>query len=370
MAELMQKTQSSVVAPKKGEVYPGKITKITSGEILIDINAKTEAVVLEKDKRILRSLLSAIKVGDVVDAQVLNPESDMGHPVVSLRRFIDTIVWKKLEDEQKKQSVVKATIKEITRGGFLVDTETGTAGFLPNSQVTAQLPNDESSEQLQEWIGKKLDVYVLEVNKATNKIIFSQKPTLTREEFEKAVKDVKVKEKVKTKITTITNFGMFVSFTIGTTQLYGLIHISEISWDKVEDIGSMFTVGQEIDATIIGIDREAKRVDLSIKQLSIDPFEQLSKAFTIDQKVTGTVKDVTPTGVVVTLESPSTGSTSSLQASSGQAGVEGLIRKEKIPPTVTYTRGSKITATVSQIDKKRHRIVLLPVLLEKPIGYR
>ena len=116
----------------------------------------------------------------------------------------------------------------------------------------------------------------------------------------------------------------------------------------------MFTVGQEIDATIIGIDREAKRVDLSIKQLSIDPFEQLSKAFTIDQKVTGTVKDVTPTGVVVTLES----------------GVEGLIRKEKIPPTVTYTRGSKITATVSQIDKKRHRIVLLPVLLEKPIGYR
>src|SRR5476651_1773231 len=97
MAELMASVKSAFVSPKKGETLVGKITKITSSEILVDIGAKTEAVVMEKDKKILKSLLSSIKLGDSVTVGVLNPESDMGHPVVSLRRFNDDKVWKRLE---------------------------------------------------------------------------------------------------------------------------------------------------------------------------------------------------------------------------------------------------------------------------------
>ena len=114
MAELMAKSAPSIKSFKKGETVTGTITKLTSGEILVDIGAKTEAVVLEKDKAILHTLLNSLKVGDKVNVSILNPESDQGNPVVSLRRFIDERLWGELEKLKNDEVILEVNITDIT----------------------------------------------------------------------------------------------------------------------------------------------------------------------------------------------------------------------------------------------------------------
>lgn len=353
MADLLASYKSPFVVLHKGDLVNGTVTKLTPSEILIDVNAKTEGVVLEKDKKILRNILSTFKVGDEVSVSVLDPESEMGNPVVSLRRFIGDISWKRLEEAKEKKQEVEIGVTETTKGGFLVQTFEGIDGFLPNSHIlSGQNPQ----------VGAKIKAFILELNRLERKIIFSQKPILETKDFEKAVGDLKTEQKIETIISSITPFGAFVSIQTPSGSLIdGLIHISEISWEKVENIADLFSVGQKITALIINIDRQAKRVDLSLKRLMIDPFEAKAKRYAQDQKITGRVSKILSTGLVLELEDPSTGS---------GLGVEGFIRKEKIPPTVTYEVGEAVSAEVLEIDKKKRRIILVPVLLEKPIGYR
>lgn len=348
MAELMKKTQSSVVTLHKSEAMSGTITKLTPSEVLVDIQGKTEAVVLEKDKKILRNILTLFHVGDKVTVSVLNPESETGNPVVSLRRHIEEILWSKLKKQQEANELLEVVVEEATRGGFIVTTANGLTGFLPSSQT--------SHAKDQGMLGQKINVFLLDLDRQDHKIIFSQKPNLTEKDFEKLASGIKVGDKIEGVVTTITPFGIFVSLPALETDrtIDGLIHISEISWERTADIGSLFTVGQKVEAVVIRLDKTAKRADLSIKRLESDPFEEIAKKYEVDQQVEGEVTKILASGIALNLGD----------------GVEGFIRKEKIPPTVSYEVGSTVTATVSEIDNKRHRIVLTPVLKEKPIGYR
>ena len=342
MAELMAKATPTIRSFKKGEKVTGKITKLTKNEILVDIGAKTEAVVLEKDKIILNTLLSSLKVGDSVEVSVLNPESDQGNPVVSLRRFIDEKVWGGIEKLKDSKKILDITINEHTRGGFLVVTDEGVSGFLPNSQV---ILNDTPAS----FVGKKLQAVILEINRALHKVIFSQKAATTDADFSKIVKDIKVGDVVDVVVSNTATFGVFVS--VKDTE--GFIHLSELSWDRIESAEKIYKPGEKIKAKITGIDKDGKRVNLSVKKLTKDPFEELASTFEVDKKVKGEVKQLSSIGVIVDL---------------GE--VEGLIKKDKIPPSSKYSVGESIEAIVSEIDLKRHRIILLPALKEKPMGYR
>jgi small subunit ribosomal protein S1 len=348
MAELLASHKTNFVNVSKGQVLSGVVTKLTSVEILVDIGAKTEAVVLEKDKRILRSLLSSIKIGDKVTVTVLNPESDYGNPVVSLRKFNDDRVWIRLDEFKKNKEQVEVTVGELTRGGFLVSTKDGISGFLPNSQ-TAFLQN------AQELVGKEIKVSVIELNRPLRKIIFSQKATVAAEDFEKATQGLKIKQEVEVTISNVAPFGIFLLIELADKSLVeGFVHISEIAWEKLATIPDTFKAGEKIKAQIIGFDRESKRVNLSIKSLTRDPFEEKLKSYVADQRVSGSVSKVLSSGVLVNLEK----------------GIEGFIKKEKIPVTVSYSEGSQVTATVVEVDTRRHRVILVPVLTEKPMGYR
>lgn len=348
MAELLASHKTNFVNVAKGQVLSGVVTKLTSSEILVDIGAKTEAVVLEKDKRILKSLLTSIKLGDKVTVSVLNPESDYGNPVVSLRRFNDERIWEKLEGLKKNKEQIDVKVGELTKGGFLVSTKDGLSGFLPNSQ-TAFLQNP------QDLIGKEIKVLVIELNRALRKVIFSQKATATSEEFEKATKNLKLGQIIDATILNIAPFGIFLKLELADkTLIEGFVHISEISWEKLVSIPEQFKAGETIKVQIVGFDKESKRVNCSIKRLTKDPFEEKLKSFAPDQKVSGSVSKILSSGVLVNL---------------GE-GIEGFIKKDKIPPTITYNEGAPVNATVVEVDTKKHRVVLVPVLTEKPIGYR
>lgn len=357
MAELLKKHQDILKPLHKGDKVTGKITKLTSQEILMDISYKTEALVIEKERRLFKNLLSVIKVGDTVTANVISPESEKGFPVVTLRQYVENLIWQKLEKLQKDQEKIEVTIREITKGGLLVDSKESIQGFLPSSHIAI-------SQNPQNLVGQKIKVNILELDRENKKVIFSQKAVVSTEDFKKATKTWKAGEKVKATIATITTFGLFVSIPNPENPekyIDGLIHISEIAWDKTSsELTSLFTVGQEIESVITGFDDNAKRVDLSIKRLTTDPFETAikEKSYEVDQKVSGTVIKVTDSGVTLNL-----GSVNDIV-------IEGTIRKDKIPAGTTYTEGQKITATISQIDSKKHRILLTPVLLEKPLGYR
>jgi small subunit ribosomal protein S1 len=348
MADLLKSAQTSFVKVGKSDVLEGIITKLTSSEILVDIGAKTEAVVLEKDKKLLRTILSNLKVGDKVSVSVLNPESDMGNPVVSLRRFIGDRLWEELDKIKKEKKVIEVSVNEITRGGFTISTKEGVAGFLPNSQI--------SFAQVGEGIvGKTMNVVILELNRSLQKVIFSQKAISGSENFQKATKILKPGEVLEVSISSIAPFGVFVSLKVeDKTYSEGFIHISEISWDKLSQVPEEYKVGNNIKAKVLGFDKKAERVNLSIRELSKNPFEEKLEEIVVDKKVEGVVSKIISTGVLVDLNN----------------GIEGIIKKDKIPPTISYKVGSPVQATVSSIDKKKYRAILTPILKEKPIGYR
>ncbi len=343
MARLMASHMSSFVSLKKGESVKGKLTKLTPNEILVDLGAKTEALILEKDKGILRTILGMFKVGDTVEVNVLNPESEIGQPVVSLRRYLGNIAWVKLEELQNSHEQIEVTISEIGKAGFVVATSFGVSGFLPQSHTT-------TSNTQENVVGQKINASVLEINRVDNKVIFSQKTKMSDDDFDKAQKKYKAGQKVDVIVTNVTAFGLFVAL----DTFEGFIHISEISWERQEDLAGQFKAGQKITAAIIRFDKESKRINLSIKKLSADPFEELIEKYPLDKKVSAVVTKVEAAGVSLEFDDD----------------IQGFIKKEKIPPMTTYTAGQDITVTVSEHDKRKHRIVLTPVLKEKPIGYR
>lgn len=347
MAQLLSTYKSPFVTTKKGEALKGTITKLTPSEILVDLGAKTEAVVLEKDRRILKSILSTLLLGDTVTVTVLNPESDLGNPVVSLRRFISDMLWEKLTSVQKTQESLQATIREATRGGYLVDIDFGFSAFLPYSQV---LPSMENA------VGATTQVYVLELNRPARRIIVSQKRALGKEDFEKRIKPLQVGQKITSTVVSVTSFGVFTSLQLNGDVLDGLVHISEVAWNPVENIEKLYSVGQKVACVVVGFDEEARRVELSIKRLTPDPFSKISLEYKVDQKVKGRVKRISNSALFVELDP--------------QNAIEGMMRKEKIPPNVSYEVGNDVEAIVSNIDTKRRKIMLVPSLKAKPIGYR
>ncbi|MEK7573250.1 MAG: S1 RNA-binding domain-containing protein [Patescibacteria group bacterium] len=345
----MASQKSSLVTFRKGDIIEGKVTKITSGEIRVDINAKAEAVVLEKDKKLLSSLLASFKLGDTVSVQILNVESEMGHPVVSLRRFLNNKLWGKISEFQKNKTVLDVTVNDSIKGGLLVTTTDGISGFLPNSQISFAKSNDETPQ-----IESKIKAIIIEADRNTSKIIFSQSQAVTSADFIKQAKALKTGERVKTTVTNVTPYGLFVSVPIDGEAVDGLIHVSELSWDRVLDINSQFSGGDTLDAQVIGFDEEARRVNLSIKKLKSDPFDERMKDYPVDKKVTGKIIEIRSNGAVLDL---------------GE-GMQGTIKKDKIPPTMTLKTGDSIDAVVSNVDTKRRRLELTPVLKEKPLTYR
>lgn len=348
----MATVTTKFVTLHKGDIIEGTITKLTPGEILVDIGAKTEAVVLEKEKKLLRNLLESLHVGDKVNVSVLNPESDFGNPVVSLRRFTDEKMWDRLAKLQKSQEVLEVTVDEVTKGGFLVSTKTGTSGFLPNSHTSFL----ESSQNL---VGKTLKVVMLEVNRPLRKILFSQKGSTSVDDFMKATKTLKVGEKIQATISNVTNFGLFLSLPLPDGKfIEGFLHISEASWEKTADLSDKFTIGDVITVEITGFDKESRRVNASLKRMTTDPMLERLQHFTKDQKVSAVVGKSNSRGVSFMVATPD------------GATVEAFMKKESIPPTVTYSEGQTLDVTISDIDQRNHRLTVSPVLKEKPLTYR
>lgn len=355
MEELLQMTGYALKGIKKGQIVEGVITNVTPKEITIDIGGKAEGVVIDRELTSFKDALMNLKPGDRVTAQVIVAENDRGQAVLSLRKSIFEKQWARLTQAHKDGTPVEAIIRDQVRGGVLVDIG-GLRGYIPQSQLEAGF-----AKQLDRSNGRKVQVKVVEVDQDTNRLVLSQRAIAEEEALAKQkefLSEVSEGDTVQATITGVVPFGAFAKFTVtkdGKEQdIEGLIHISEIAWEKVEDPNQYLKTGDVLKVKIIGLDLETGKLTMSLKQLLPDPWEHVTDMFEKDQEVRGTVTRVTPYGVFVNL-SP---------------GIEGLIHISKISPGEEPKSGDEVTCIVEDVKADQRKISLTMALTEKPIGYR
>lgn len=349
MDELLASSAYSLKVYKKGDVVEGTIASITGKEVLIDVAGKTEAIIGEKEWDQVKTFVTELKPGDKITGVVISAENDRGQLVISVRRAGSDYRWQKMEKLLKSSEPITVRGVEINKGGLIVEAE-GLRGFVPTSQLSM-----DNQAQIQKMVNKSFQAIVIEVSKEQNRLIFSERQISAAGDLAKKLEEVRSKVKVgetyKGKVSAIMNYGVFVNLSNGTD---GLVHISEVSWNKVDDLGSIFTVGQEVEVLVLGIGENDGKLNLSVKQLQPDPWLKLADKYKPDQQISGKVTKLTSYGAFVELEPE----------------VEGLIRTSKIPPSMELNAGDKVSCIVESVDLPAHKIALVPVLTEKPVGYK
>lgn len=355
MEELLKKTGYNLKGLKKGDVVEGVITRMTTREIALNIGGKTEGIVMDKELETYREMLSRLSVGATVTAQVIVAENDRGQSVLSIRKALLDTRWTQLSDFQKSGESVEVALRESVRGGVLVDYG-GLRGYVPLSQLDATL-----SKQLDKAVGRRIKVKVIEVDAPTNRLVFSQR-AITEEAVLAKQRDlidaVPMDTSVEATITGVAPFGAFAKFSVQKDkqahEVEGLIHISEIAWEKVDDPNQYLKTGDTLKVKVIGVDAKTGKVTLSLKQLLPDPWEHVLDMFEKDTQVKGKVTRVSPYGIFVEL-SP---------------GVEGLIHISKMAPGEEPKAGDEIMCLIEDLKPDQRKISLSMALTEKPMGYR
>lgn len=296
MAELVELMGDKLVPFVQGDVLDVTVLSTSKESIMVDVAGVATGIIPEKE---FSAQAAKLKAGDTVRAYILNAENDNGYAIMSLKRAEKERLWSMLEQRNTAGEIITVKVIQANKGGLVAEYG-NMQGFIPVSQLSfkhyPRVDGDRSKiqQKLSELIGQSIPVKIISYDKPTNKIVFSEKAAGDADLEEKA-KDYQVGQKVTGKITGIVDFGLFVN--IG--ELEGLIHISQVSWQRINNLKDHFHVGQEIEAEIVNVD--GGRVSLSIKKLQPDPWQIEVKTLEVGGKVEGEVTRVTPYGAFVKL---------------------------------------------------------------------
>ena len=356
MEELLAEQDTDIRSFKHGDVVEGAIVRIDKDEILVDIGAKSEGVVSNRELYGRNAESSPVlAVGDVVLVYVLQPESPEGHVVLSLRRAGLERKWRSMQEQFETGVIIEAPVIDHNKGGLIVDC--GIRGFVPISQIVDfprrpqnEQPRDaaqEIAEKLQPYVGRRLRLKILEVNRKANRLILSEKVALYEERREKRdelFSSLQVGQKVKGNIRSIAPFGVFVDL----GGIDGLVHKSELSWNKVNNPEAGYKVGEEVEAEVIDINHERGRISLSIRRLQPDPWHSTVADFKVGEIIDGTVTKLVNFGAFVRVRD----------------GLEGLIHISELShqrvahPGDVVREGQTIKLKIISLDSERHRLGL------------
>ncbi len=334
---------SDIKQLKTGDVVEGVITSVRKHEVWLDLGANGVGVVLRREIGHGQKL----EIGEQVTTSVVDPEMDEGYALLSMKRAVKDRGWDELQRIFEAGEIIEVTPYDANRGGLLVEME-GIRGFLPVSQLAAGhyprvsgADKDEILQKLNALTGQALRVRVLDVSRKDNKLIFSEKEA-TKDDMQSRFAELKVGDEVEGIVTGVIDFGAFVNV----DGIEGLVHISEISWERVEDPREYVKTGQTIKAKIIAIDKD--RLSLSMKQMQDDPWLNEVKAFEKGQTVEGKVTRITPFGAFVQL-SPSVEALVHVSEMSNDDGVD---------PEKIFQLNEKKQFKVLEIDTEARKIAL------------
>jgi small subunit ribosomal protein S1 len=294
MDDLLEGVQEKQLAA--GEVVEATVLSVKKHEAWLDLGVNGIGMVPRREIGYGQDL----KPGDEVVASVVDPEFEDGQALLSLRKAAKDRGWDEVKNIFDKGETIEVTAYDANRGGLLVELE-GVRGFLPVSQLSAEhyprvgsSDKDEILQRLNSLTNIPLKVRILDMDRKANKLIFSEKEAV-REDMQARFEKMKIGDSVKGVVTGVVDFGAFVNI----EGIEGLIHISEISWERVENPSDYVKPGDQIEAKIIAIDKD--RLSLSIKQTQADPWAKEAEGFKKGDKVEGTVTRITPFGAFVQL---------------------------------------------------------------------
>lgn len=326
-----------------GDTIKGVVISVKKHEILIDLGGQGTGLVSRKEASFARNL----KVGDEVTASVVDTEMPDGTVLLSLRKAVKDKGWDEIQVKFDGAEIVEVQPFDANRGGLLVEYE-GIRGFLPVSQLSAEhyprvgsADKDEILQRLNSLVGKTIRVRILDANKKENKLIFSEKEAI-KDGLAARFAELSVGDVVKGIVTGVVDFGVFVNV----DGIEGLIHISEISWERVNNPADYVKVGDSVEAKIIAIDKE--RLSLSMKQLVEDPWLSEVADLKKGAKVEGTVTRITPFGAFVQI-SP---------AVEALVHVSELGEGSDVDPEKVFTLNERKSFKVLDIDKEGRKISL------------
>lgn len=358
MAELMAQSEQLIVVPRKDERIKGKIIEKQKNALILDINAKTLAAVGSHEFDLAQEYISGLEVGQNIEVTVISGDSSRtGYIPVSLKQAAVEAKWEIFEQALEDDSELAAKGLETNKGGMIVEVN-GVRGFVPSSQF-----GKDYMGKIDDLLYKTFQVKAIEVDREKNRLIFSERHVSEADELalrDSALAAVETGAVYEGIVSGVMHFGLFVTVEIPVDKdnhigcIEGLVHISEISWEKVDHPKNYHRVGDRLKVKVLGVDEKTNKLNLSVKQLSDDPWKGIDKGYPVGTTVTGTVSRVEAFGAFVNVEE----------------GVDGLIHASKLNPDTTYEKGLEVTVTVESVDPDRRRMSLSPILTEVPVGYK
>lgn len=342
MDDLLAQAGDNIKQIAAGDMVNGTVLSVRKHEVLIDLGPLGVGLVPRREVGFSKNYA----VGDEVVASVVDSELDNGYSLLSLRKAAKDRGWDEVFAKLETGEIITVVPYDANRGGMLVEYE-GIRGFLPVSQLSAEhyprvgsSDKDEILQRLNTLVNKDIKVRILDADRKTNKLIFSEKEAV-KEGLAERFQKMAIGDTVEGVVTGVVDFGVFVNV----EGIEGLIHISEISWERVNNPADYVKVGQTVKAKIIAIDKE--RLSLSMKQLTKDPWLDEVEQFKPGDKVEGTVTRITPFGAFVQL-SPA---------------VEALVHVSELggdgtDPEKVFTLNERKEFTVLDIDKENRKISL------------
>ena len=349
MAELLDTVQP-LKALRRGDFADGIIMRIDPEGILVNTSQKSEGMIPPWEMRSLTpEALEQLKVGDPVLTVVVKPESDETPPILSLDRAKGEMGWRTLEKCLENGESTEGRILGFNRGGAMIEVD-GVQGFVPMSQLVTISRNhieDTQQDPEDDAIGQVLHLKVMEVNRRRNRAILSEKLALQEwreKQKERLVQELKEGDIVNGKVTGISNFGAFVD--LGGAD--GLIHISELSWETVQTPEDVVKVGEEIEVYILKVDKENRKIGLSLRRTQPTPWDTIGDTYQVGQLVEGTITKVANFGAFARIEGP----------------FEGLIHISELSdelvrhPKEVVKEGDVLTLKILRIEPERQRLGL------------
>lgn len=348
MDEFAKLNMDRLVPFKAGDVVSASIVSVSTNSIVVDIEGITLGIIPNKE---FSYDIDDLNPGDKIMAYVMYTENDDGMAVLSMKRADRERVWTTLTDKYTSKETLKVKISAANRGGLMAEFG-GVEGFVPVSQLSPiHYPKVDGGDQskilskLKELVKSTLEVRVITVDKATQKLIFSEK-AVGDEKTAQIANSYKKGEVLDGKVTAVVDFGIFVSIASeGKEKIEGLVHVSEISWERVTDLEKKYKVGDDIKVKVIGV--QDGKVSLSVKQLLDDPWEKEAEKIKVGTKMKGQVARITPFGAFVNLEN----------GLDGLAHISELGEKVDDPKKVVE-EGKEYSFTVVSVEPKTRKISL------------
>ncbi|HXZ99200.1 MAG TPA: 30S ribosomal protein S1 [Candidatus Binatia bacterium] len=341
MEELLRAEESSVRTLSYGDIVEGTVVRVDPEEVLVDIGAKSEGVISNRELSGRNEAAVTLTPGERIKVYVLQPEDEEGRVILSLRKARAESIWQAVAEKESEGEILDAEVREQNKGGLIVNIM-GLRGFLPSSQVARQF-----SGNLLELVGSKIPVKILEVNRKRNRLIVSQRAAQDEDrarQREELFEKLKVGDLITGKVSGLTSYGAFVN--LGGAD--GLIHISELSWDRINNVSDMLSVGDEVRVKVIKLDPELSRISLSLRQMSEDPWDTIEDRFPPGRIVEGEVTKTKKYGAFLQIAD----------------GVEGLLHISELSwDHVERTEdvlkvGETVKVMVLSADRSRRRISL------------